>query len=50
MVTKRKDWYKRKLAAIFGGVKIKKVGEYFVFCAEKRSAQYANSKRKFVPG
>ena len=45
MVTKRKDWYKNKLAAIFGGVKVFEVGEYYVFCAEKRSARYANKKQ-----
>ena len=42
MVTKRKDWYKNKLTAIFGGVKVFEAGEYYVFCAEKRSARYAN--------
>jgi len=46
MVTKRRDWYKHKLIAIFGGVKIDEIDGYFVFCAEKRSAQYANAKRK----
>jgi len=46
MVTKRKDWYKNKFTAIFGGVKIHEIDGYFVFCAEKRSSQYANSKRK----
>ena len=45
MVTKRKDWYKNKLTAIFGGVKTYKIDGYFVFCAEKRGMQYANSKR-----
>jgi len=44
MVTKRKDWYKNKLTAIFGGVRVYEVDEYYVFCAEKRSAQYANKK------
>lgn len=43
MVTKRKDWYKNKFIAIFGGVKIHEVDGYYVFCAEKRSSQYANS-------
>jgi len=42
MVTKRKDWYKNKLISIFGGVTISELDEYFVFCAEKRSARYAN--------
>jgi len=40
-VTKRKDWYKNKLTAIFGGVKIHEIDEYYVFCSEKRSIQYA---------
>jgi len=43
MVTKRKDWYKNKFIAIFGGVKIEEFDGYFVFCAEKRSTQYANA-------
>ena len=43
MVTKRKDWYKNKFIAIFGGVKIHEINGYFVFCAEKRGSQYANS-------
>jgi len=41
MVTKRKDWYKNKFIAIFGGVKIHEIDGYFVFCAEKRSLKYA---------
>jgi len=44
MVTKRKDWYKNKLIAIFGGVKITQVDEYFVFCCEKRSMKYAKTR------
>ena len=47
MVTKRRDWYRNKLAAIFGGVKIHEVDGYFVFEAEKRSMRYAN-KRGFI--
>jgi len=46
MVTKRKEWYKNKLIAIFGGVKISEIDEYYVFCAEKRNTQYANTRRK----
>jgi len=42
-VTKRKDWYKNKLIAIFGGVKIHEIDEYYVFCSEKRSTQYAKT-------
>ena len=46
MVTKRKDWYKNKLIAIFGGVKIYEEDGYFVFEAQKRSASYAGKKKK----
>lgn len=31
MVTKRKDWYKNKLTAIFGGVRVWEIDDYFVF-------------------
>jgi len=44
MVTKRKDWYKNKLTAIFGGVRVYEIDGYYVFCAEKRSARYANKR------
>ena len=37
MVTKRLDWYKNKLASVFGGVKVQKMEGYYVFVAEKRS-------------
>ena len=40
MVTRRLDWYKNKLIAIFGGVKIIRAGGYFVFVAEKRQSAY----------
>ncbi|WP_234123642.1 class I SAM-dependent methyltransferase [Clostridium hydrogenum] len=46
MVTKRKDWYKNKLIAIFGGVKIWEIDDYFVFMAVKKSSQYGNIKNK----
>lgn len=46
MVTKRKDWYKNKLIAIFGGVKIAETDGYFVFTAEKRGMRYANASRR----
>lgn len=45
MVTKRLDWYKNKLISIFGGVKIYRIGEYFVFIAEKRSQTIKKEKR-----
>jgi len=44
MVTKRKEWYKNKLTAIFGGVQIREVEGYFIFTAEKRFPTYANKK------
>ncbi len=46
MVTKRKDWYKNKLIAIFGGVKIAEIDGYYVFTAEKRGMRYANASRR----
>lgn len=45
MVTKRELWYKNKFISIFGGVKIAKIGEYFVFTAQKRSLKYSNAKK-----
>ena len=42
MVTKRRDWYKNKLTAVFGGVRVAETDGYFVFCSEKRSAKYAS--------
>lgn len=45
MVTKRKEWYKKKFLAIFGGVTIYEIDGYYVFMGEKRSTQYAKGKR-----
>ncbi|MCX5773399.1 MAG: methyltransferase [Fusobacteria bacterium] len=44
MVTKRKEWYKNRLTAIFGGVQVKELEGYFIFTAEKRFPTYANKK------
>ena len=44
MVTKRLDWYRNKLKAIFGGVKVQEIDGYYVFEAERRSQKYANRK------
>ncbi|NCU26429.1 methyltransferase, partial [Candidatus Nomurabacteria bacterium] len=41
MVTKRRDWYRNKFIAVFGGVSIREKDGYFVFAAEKRSSSYA---------
>jgi len=42
MVTKRLDWYKNKLTAVFGGVKVFEADGYFVFESEKRDTVPAN--------
>ena len=44
MVTKRDLWYRNKLTAIFGGARVHRAGEYFLFEAEKRSHTYANMR------
>jgi len=41
MVTKRRDWYRNKLAAIFGGVRVREIDGYHVMTAEKRGPNYA---------
>lgn len=46
MVTKRREWYKNKLVAIFGGVKIHEINGYYVFEAVKQSPEYANRRQK----
>lgn len=43
MVTKRELWYRRKLEAIFGGVRVRTIDGYFVFEAVKKASQYANA-------
>ena len=45
MVTKRRDWYRNKLCAVFGGVRIFDIDGYFVFEAERRSWHYAGRGR-----
>jgi 16S rRNA (guanine1207-N2)-methyltransferase len=47
MVTRRREWYRNKLIAIFGGVKIQEVDGYFVFEAQRRGERYAN-RRGFI--
>lgn len=46
MVVKRELWYRNKLTAIFGGVRMQEIGGYFVFTAERRSERYAPPKPK----
>ena len=45
MVTKRLDWYRNKLKAIFGGVRVQQIDGYYVFTAERRSVSYAKKKK-----
>lgn len=45
MVTKRKNWYKNKLNAIFGGVRVYEIDDYFVFVAEKRGFQVKKKEK-----
>lgn len=45
MVTKRKDWYKNRLTAIFGGTRIWEIDGYYVFMSVKKNTNYANKHR-----
>lgn len=45
MVTKRRDWYRNKLGAIFGGCRVHQVDGYFVFEATKLRSSYARSRQ-----
>lgn len=45
MVTKRRQWYRNKLSAVFGGVVIREIDGYFVFESEKRDQRYARKNR-----
>jgi len=46
MVTKRQEWYKNKLSAVFGGCRVYEKDGYYVFCALKRSDTRADLKKK----
>lgn len=41
MVTRRRDWYRNKLGAIFGGCRVHEIDGYYVFEATKRRSTYA---------
>ncbi len=43
MVTRRHDWYRNKLTAIFGGCRVHEIDGYYVFEATKRRSTYARS-------
>ena len=45
LVTQRQRWYRRKLAAIFGGARELDCAPYTVFVAERRQASYAARDR-----
>ena len=42
MVTKRELWYRRKFEAIFGGVRVRPLDDYFVFEAIRKTSHYHN--------
>ena len=44
MVVRRELWYRNKLTAIFGGLKIYEQDGYFVLRAQKRSEKYARKR------
>lgn len=44
MVTRRRDWYRNKLGAIFGGCRIHAIDGYHVFEATKLRSTYASSR------
>ena len=46
MVTKRLDWYRNKLASVFGGVTVKEKDGYYVFFAEKRGNKAPKKEKK----
>ena len=46
MVTKRLDWYRNKLASVFGGVTVKEKDGYYVFIAEKRGNRKPKKEKK----
>ncbi|WP_055045578.1 class I SAM-dependent methyltransferase [Devosia sp. A16] len=44
MVTKRRDWYRNKFGAIFGGCRVHEIDGYHVFEATRLRASYARSR------
>lgn len=46
MVTKRLDWYKNKLTAVFGGVRVVERDGYYIFTSEKRSERPPQKQKK----
>ncbi|MDE7312716.1 MAG: methyltransferase [Eubacterium sp.] len=48
MVTKRYQWYKNKLASVFGGVKVMEENGYYIFISQKRAVHNRKRKKKQV--
>ena len=46
MVTKRLEWYRNKLRAVFGGVHVRQIERYWVFEAQRRQERYANAPKR----
>lgn len=46
MVTKRYQWYKNKLEAVFGGVKVIEENGYYIFISEKRAVHKTKKREK----
>jgi len=44
LVAKRRDWYRNKLTAIFGGASVREFDGYYVMTAEKRGMSYAKKQ------
>ncbi len=49
LVTKRLDWYKNKVKAVFGGVKVYDIEGYYIFIGEKRK-KYIDKLKKSNKG
>lgn len=45
MVVKRLDWYKNKLAGVFGGIKVFEMDGYYILEAQKRTSHVEKSKK-----
>ena len=46
MVTKRLDWYKKKISSVFGGVRVSEIDGYYVFIAERRQMKRSDRGMK----
>ncbi len=45
MVVKRLDWYKNKIAGVFGGIEVFEMDGYYILEAQKRTSYVAKSKK-----